>query len=340
VHIPKIHRVRIENFRRIREPLELDLTSPKGAPSRNIVLAGPNGCGKTSVLEAILLGLGQGRLLVRDAQKTGSERRRTFLAKGARIELDASFDDGAILSWELTSSGFNPDGETPDDQPDPDIKLPWLTSMAVEYFSSWRAPALVGPVKPLTGRNGRPADNESNRLWRLKQKINDERARGGYVPTPVGKGKADLWLERINQAWQRFHGDDGTSIDAQIVDPDDEELLADLFVIRDGRRLCSVDEASSGELELLSFASSLITNDFKAGLLVIDEPELHLHPQWQATFLPALRDLAPDAQFIVASHADAVWEQAYSFERFLLVPETDPRSDTFRGRRVAAGESA
>jgi len=47
--VPQIHRIRIEKFRRIQEPLELDLTSPKGAPSRNIVLAGPNGCGKTRV---------------------------------------------------------------------------------------------------------------------------------------------------------------------------------------------------------------------------------------------------------------------------------------------------
>jgi hypothetical protein len=33
---------------------------------------------------------------------------------------------------------------------------------------------------------------------------------------------------------------------------------------------------------------------------------------------------------VVASHADAIWDQAYSFERFLLVPETDPRSQAWR----------
>jgi predicted ATP-dependent endonuclease of OLD family len=98
----------------------------------------------------------------------------------------------------------------------------------------------------------------------------------------------------------------------------------------DGKRICSIDQTSSGEIEIPSFAGWLILNDFKGGLLVTDEPELHLHAQWKATILPALRTLAPDAQFLVASHADAIWDQTPSYARFLLVPETDPRSRAWR----------
>ncbi|MDI1475582.1 AAA family ATPase [Polyangium sp. y55x31] len=322
--VPQVHRIRIEKFRRIQEPLELDLTSPKGAPSRNIVLAGPNGCGKTSVLEAVLLGLGQEHLIVRDLEKARREQHwRTELPEGARIELDVAVDDGPVLTWVRTcEKHVTRDAEGQETS----VKPASLLHLGVEYFSSWRTPKLVGPIKPLVGRDRRAADTETNRLWRLKQRINDERARGGFAGASAGTSKADVWLGRINEAWARFHGNDGTRIDAQIVDPDAEELFADLYVLRDGQRICSIDEVSSGEIELLSFAGWIILNDFRGGLLVIDEPELHLHPQWQATILPALRDLAPEAQFIVASHSDAVWEQAYSFERFLLVPEGDPRA--------------
>ncbi|WP_437993664.1 AAA family ATPase [Sorangium sp. So ce145] len=338
MHIPKIHRVRVEKFRRIQEPLELDLTSPKGVPSRNVVLAGPNGCGKTSVLEAVLLGLGQERLIVRDLEKAHrAQHWRTELPEGARVELDVTIDDGPLMTWIRTREAHVTRA------PASGIELPvnpaWLQHLAVENFSSWRTPDLAGPVKPLVGRGGRPQDTETNRIWRLKQRINDERARGGYAPTLPGFGKADLWLERINEAWTRFHGDDGTRIDAQIVAPDDEELLADLYVLRGETRLCSVDELSSGEIELLSFAGWIILNGFEAGLLVIDEPELHLHAAWQAAIFPALRALAPNVQIIAASHSDAVWDQAYSFERFLLVFEGDPRSATFRASK-AAGSSA
>ena len=327
---PRLHRLRIEKFRRIQEPLELDLTTPRGEPLPTIVLAGPNGCGKTSVLEAVLLGLGAERLIVRDLERARRDQHwRATVPEGARIELDVSLDPGPILTWIRTAEEHvyrGPGGET-------DMMLPpaWRDSVAVEYFSSWRAPELVGPVKPLVGRGGRPTDNENNRLWRLKQRINDERARGGYTPAAPGASKADRWLARINAAWHRFHGDEATRIDAQIVEAEEEEgLLADLFVMRGDERVCSVDQVSSGEIELLSFAGWIILNDFEDGLLVIDEPELHLHQQWQVTILPALRELAPNAQFLVASHADAVWDQAYTFERFLLVPETDPRSEAWR----------
>jgi len=325
---PKIHRVRIERFRRIQEALEVEFMTPRGAPVLQAVFAGPNGCGKTTVLEAILLGLGLDSLIVRDLERAGREEHwRVTVPVHATIAIDLELD-GAVQTWRRTC-----DGLVVRDRDGNDAVPPESRSLAVEYFSSWRAPELVGAVKPLLGR-GRPTDTETNRLWRLKQRINDERAKGGYSPTPPGTSKADQWLESLNRAWRRFHGDDGTWLDAQLVGPQDEEPLADLFIIdQEGQRICSVDQTSSGEIELLSFAGWVILNDFHAGLLVIDEPELHLHPQWQATILPALRELAPDVQFIVASHSDAVWDQTTNYARFLLVPDEDSRSKAWRDAR-------
>ncbi len=340
--VPQIHRIRIEKFRRIQAPLELDLVAPKGEPSKTIVLAGPNGCGKTTVLEAVLLGLGMESLIVRDIEKSRREQHwRVTLEPGASIELDVSLDGAPPQTWVRTAEKHVvrvPGG--------PEASLSTFVLdfkfMAVELFSSWRAPELVGSIHPL-GAGNRLRDNENNRLWRLKQKICDERARGGYmVPLFPGMGKADRWLKRINEAWARFHGNDGTSIDARLNEAKNEEdgLLADLFVVRGDTIVCPIDQVSSGEIELLSFAGSIILNDFKGGLLLIDEPELHLHPQWQATILPALQTLAPDVQMIVASHSDAVWDQAYSFERFLLVEDTDPRSIAWRSAQPIMSDTS
>lgn len=41
-----------------------------------------------------------------------------------------------------------------------------------------------------------------------------------------------------------------------------------------------LNEASSGEVELINFILGLITLDMNGGIIIIDEPELHLHPQW------------------------------------------------------------
>jgi putative ATP-dependent endonuclease of OLD family len=43
----------------------------------------------------------------------------------------------------------------------------------------------------------------------------------------------------------------------------------------------------------------------KDGLVIIDEPELHLHPRWQRIFLSLFREVADDRnnQFVVATHS-------------------------------------
>ena len=42
------------------------------------------------------------------------------------------------------------------------------------------------------------------------------------------------------------------------------------------------------------------------GVVLIDEVDLHLHPQWQQTILSDLHAIFPNVQFIVSSHAPAV----------------------------------
>lgn len=42
------------------------------------------------------------------------------------------------------------------------------------------------------------------------------------------------------------------------------------------------------------------------GVLLIDEIELHLHPQWQRRVIPALQAAFPKLQLIVSTHAPAV----------------------------------
>jgi hypothetical protein len=41
----------------------------------------------------------------------------------------------------------------------------------------------------------------------------------------------------------------------------------------------------------------------RPGFLLLDEPDMYLHPKWQRTLLPALRKALPEIQIIVASHS-------------------------------------
>lgn len=342
----KILEVRIEGFRAIREPLTLSLEHPKGGPLDRVVLAGPNGSGKTSVLEAILIALGREDLVVRDlpAAERGDHWRKAIQSGGA-IELRCERDgQQSLLGWELGPEfrvirtadrwelRWRGLGDREQVEADPGRVKASLGHFQVEYFSSWRAPVLPGGLQAAT-RGGRIFDdNEANRLRRLKQRIINERARRAFVHEP-GQAQDARWLRRINEVWATFH-DDGSTIEAGIVDPDLADTTFDLFVFDGPTRRCSIDQISSGELELVTMAGTLLLSDFD-GLLLIDEPELHLHREWQSKLMDALTAMAPRAQVFVATHADAPWDQAYSFERFFLARRGDPRGSDRRLRAVA-----
>lgn len=65
--------------------------------------------------------------------------------------------------------------------------------------------------------------------------------------------------------------------------------------------------ASSGEKELLTYLFAIYALNVRDALIVIDEPELHLHPRWQVTLLNLFARLAEETgnQFLMATHSPA-----------------------------------
>lgn len=66
------------------------------------------------------------------------------------------------------------------------------------------------------------------------------------------------------------------------------------------------NDASSGEFHFLNLFSSILANIKEASIVIIDEPEISLHPNWQNMLLYILEPLFnafPKSQFLIASHS-------------------------------------
>jgi putative AbiEii toxin of type IV toxin-antitoxin system/AAA domain-containing protein len=299
----------IRDFRGI-DHLELDFSGPDGRPNGLAVLAGPNGCGKTAVLEAALIGAGGSKLI------TGMCGRAAIRQGAKDYEIKAAFREDTT-TWETRDvSGFH---------------SPPLSHRPVPhwYFSSWRVPQLVGPIDATVGRRShRPAKTDQNRLLNVKQRLVNLATIDRFQTSTPDLGRYEGVIKLIINAWREFYPDGGHQFAVEVVASRNEDIVGsfDVYVrTPDGVHL-EVDLLGAGQLELFLFLSELALNEDREGIIFIDEPELHLDPQWHRLILRSLRRLQPRAQLIVATHSPEIYDAAASYERHYLVPDDDPRS--------------
>lgn len=63
--------------------------------------------------------------------------------------------------------------------------------------------------------------------------------------------------------------------------------------------------ASSGERELITFLLAIYILNVRDAFIIVDEPELHLHPRWQRSLYTLFEEMAKDTgnQFLLATHS-------------------------------------
>ncbi|EPP1146948.1 AAA family ATPase [Yersinia enterocolitica] len=71
------------------------------------------------------------------------------------------------------------------------------------------------------------------------------------------------------------------------------------------------------------FEKNRISADEYEGLILIDEIELHLHPEWQGRICAILKDIFPKAQFFLTTHSPHVVQTAAHGEVIALERNTD-----------------
>lgn len=351
----RLRRLTIENFRGI-DRLELELPEDDEDRASALVIAGDNGCGKTSVLEAILLLLGRVDLLPADTASprelvrvgakdfhitgtfTGAGRADSFFVNCAEIEKlservrtpgDVSVFGRTLAADALpkTMHGMSWGGPTPD-------------MYTVEYFSARREPVNLGgfPLETVGVR----AVREEHRLAELKRRLRNAAMHRGReqvfsrVESFVRAFLGDVWSLDVVFEDARVGSDALVVLRLGELPAGPDGPLATWDAIRAQAatgapmpRVIPIDRMSSGQTALFAWCQPFIFGSRALDLALIDEPEQHLQPSWQRAFLGALRRLSPQTQFIVATHSPQVLDSVARHERRALSSSDDWRAAPF-----------
>jgi energy-coupling factor transporter ATP-binding protein EcfA2 len=342
----KVQRLHLRNFKRFDNQEFNFRDSETGLAQDLIVLAGRNGSGKSSVLQAIaaMLGAATGRLsgpAELDWPGFDLSLANEAWARPVGIEVDVEFGQDEIEAtrdyYGRTDMSRDP-GKPPPGQ-SPVVKLRYAPNeMRVE------APTAVEFFQFHGRRYARMIFRHAQEGARLFERVGEifwyTEHRTTNSLTPIeSNGQTitfdDMDLLRRRMAdWFNFHGRvqrgevelragrrdfladiehayqtvfPGYRFEGPVPRTGEDEILAEpWFYLFDGRHQYELGEMSGGERAIFPMIFDFAYRDIHNSIILIDELELHLHPPLQQGLLKALRKLGKNNQFIITTHSDAI----------------------------------
>jgi predicted ATP-binding protein involved in virulence len=113
-------------------------------------------------------------------------------------------------------------------------------------------------------------------------------------------GKRELFIEKVNGLFK----DTKKSFSDSLDDAQEEDFK---FKIADQKYELSHTQLSSGEKQMFYLLLICMLQDNKSCILLMDEPEISLHPDWQKKLLDDMIGLNPNCQFITVTHSPSIF---------------------------------
>jgi predicted ATPase len=306
-----LQRIEVHNHYRLKD-FAIDFQPPpEGCPFRHLILTGPNGSGKTTVLtqlaQAVTLDLsgGQGAFRKRDAEANlrGME---AVLASFPAGSPDRRSFEPAVAQHRAALSLFSVEPSWVPNLPEPGSLF--AAFLPAQRLLQVDKPRAIEKVDLLGAAPNQPVARNI-----LKHLVNLEvQSRLAKEDDPGTAGALRQWLESMEQALADLFEIPGLSMrfvrrdyDIRFVEPSGAEYDFNQLAAGHASVLNILAEI------LLRVPESALTTVDGAlatmpGVVIIDELETHLHPALQERVLPFLVKAFPTTQFIVATHSPIV----------------------------------
>ncbi|AFW95538.1 MULTISPECIES: AAA family ATPase [Nostocales] len=344
----KLHSLEIKNFRAIKD-ISLDFTDLLSRPRSINLIVGPNGSGKTSILDAIHVVVKVFENPQNPELREGLEYNVQQLVRGraniAQITFEYSIekDEAEAINDVYSSLGLKQNfnlskSVAPLESP---AKVIWyfptripnnLCDHDISPKGSIRVLGARGRASQAISKNRQTSQIfdriggvcylDQRRTVRLfksfnKQNIEDQNAHSDVLSWLIEYyRKHRTWSEEKygESYWKRVQ-----RLFNKICFP--SELIglesgpdSDTLILKRKGVEYDLLQMSSGEHQILRILVGLAADTAKNSIVLIDEVELHLHPAWQKRLIQVLREDDSNNQYIFTTHSPTVAKMFYDSE--------------------------
>lgn len=311
----KIHKLVLQNFRGFQD-LTLDLDG------ENVVLVGKNGAGKSSVLDAVGVLLSsfvevclEPKVSTRDVVNSDIFNGAPGLSMSMDFELDGK-QHTCVYTFNSHISHVEFNTEDYDDKSLPILAYYPVNRTVLESLDKMSEVNEFGSSDAYERALTSGTDFRMFFEWyRYREDIENE--------AKIRERKFDLFdiqLEAVRRAIYAFlPGFSNLRVNRR-----PQQLLIDK-----GGKSLQLNQLSDGEKCMLALVGDLARRlalinptlenpSHGHGVVLIDEIELHLHPEWQREVIPRLRATFPNVQFIISTHSPQVLGEVQDMKIFQL----------------------
>jgi len=335
----KIKNVHIDNIGRFSD-LEIGFTNTDDQIVKHIILIGNNGSGKTTILESISLALSWFVSRVKSEKGNGIQIQELSInnkANSGYIKIEVE-DNNNPFQWTISKSKKGKKNEVPtnleginrladlyrtDYTHDDELSFPLLT-----YYDANRG-VLDIPIRIRTKHNFEQLNGYDNSLkgsvdyrtffewFREKEDLENEKKVKLLNSYGGTSNISTNFLEELKQATDKQLNVVRQAL--SIFLPEFENIRVErrprihLSVNKNGEPL-NLEQLSQGEKLTMAMVGDIarrlailnpkLENPLHGnGIIIIDEAELHLHPQWQRSLIARLNLTFPNCQFIYTTHS-------------------------------------